>query len=75
MRISRLANFKNRSFSSGQGVVQIEKKVSMESRHSSQSVKQKEFFFGIACLGKKFKFSYGNLHFFHRVNNDLFKSN
>ena len=26
LRISRLANFKNRSFSSGQGVVQIEQK-------------------------------------------------
>ena len=49
-------------------------KIGMESRHSSQSLKQKEFFFGIACLGKKFKFSYGNLHFFHRVN-ELFKSN
>ena len=54
LRISRITNFKNRSFSSGQGVVQIEP----NSVYSIPCVPkiQNERIFAIAFLGKKLAF-------------------
>ena len=44
-------NFKNNSFSSGQGVVQIKTKLGIEYNQCYESVKQKKI--GRACLRKK----------------------
>ena len=54
LRISRIMNFKNMSFSSGLGVVQI-KQTRYRVSHGYLECKTKRFF-GIACIGKKLGF-------------------
>ena len=53
LRISRLANFKNKSFSSVQGVVQIKPNLVWSIPGVGRLCDKTKRIFGIACLGKK----------------------
>ena len=61
LRISQLTKFKNRSFESGQGVVQFEPNI-VWSIHCVCEVKMSRFCYNLRV--KKVRFSYGNLRHF-----------